>query len=232
MQNMGKDKFNPVKGLNQKEEIRNKTKSVDFDIHLYRRVFHTAAASFLIYYSLPNEGFISILKFYLPILIVGIALLIEFFRIKGKLNRSHFFRLRSYEEKRPASYIYFGIAILFLLLFFPQQISIPCILCACFSDPIIGELRERFGKKNTYVLGFFVCMFFFLVTWYKAEIWIIFSVSIIGGLGALIGEIKKFWFIDDDFMIQILPAILILILWQVLKLIGLNIMPSELIISI
>lgn len=218
--------------MNQQDEIRDKTRIVDFNIHLYRRVFHTAAASFLIYYSLPDEGFISLLKFYLPILIVVVAMLIEFFRIKGKLKRSHFFRLRSYEEKRPASYIYFGIAILILLLFFPQQIAIPCILCACFSDPIIGELRNRFGKKNTYVLGFFVCMFFFLVTWYKTEIWIAFSVSIIGGLGALLGEMKKFWFIDDDFMIQILPAILIFVLWQVLKLFNLDILPSELIISI
>ena len=75
-------------------------------------------------------------------------------------------------------------------------------------------------------------MFFFVVTWYEAEIWIVFSVSIIGGVGALFGEMKKFWFIDDDFMIQILPAILILILWQVLKLINLDILPSKLIISI
>ena len=86
---MGKHKNNSGKGLNQQDEIKDKTRIVDFDIHLYRRVFHTAAASFLIYYSLPNEGFISVLKFYLPILIVVIAMLVEFFRIKG-IHKNHF----------------------------------------------------------------------------------------------------------------------------------------------
>jgi len=221
-----------VKGLHHPVEIRNKINSLDFDIQLFRRVFHTAAASFLIYYSLPNEGSIGILKFYVPIFIVIFALLLEYFRIKGKLNSSHFFRLRSYEKERPASYIYFGIAILILFLLFPQQIAIPCILCACFSDPIIGELRGSLDKKNMYVVGLFVCMFFFFVTWFNAEIWIVILVSIIGGTGALIGEVKKFWFIDDDFMIQILPAILLLILWQTLKLIGFDILPAELILPI
>ena len=203
-----------------------------FDAHLFRRIFHTFAASFLIYYSLPNEQWINTLKFYIPIVIVVFALILEYFRLKGRIDRSHFFGLRTYEEKRPAGYLYFGVAALILLLFFPQQIAIPCILCACFSDPIIGEIRHHSGIKEAHVIGFFVCVFFFLVTWFKADIWIVLLVSIIGGTGALIGEAKKFWLIDDDFMIQILPAILILILWQGLKVTGLDILPAEIILPV
>jgi dolichol kinase len=209
-----------------------KINSIEFDAHLFRRGFHTFAASFLIYYSLPNEQWINALKFYIPVVIVLFASFLEYFRIKGIINRGHFFGLRTYEEKRPAGYLYFGVATLFLLLFFPQQIAIPCILCACFSDPIIGELRYRMGIKETYIIGFFVCVFFFSVTWFNADIWILLLVSIIGGTGAIIGEAKKFWLIDDDFMIQILPAILILILWQGLKLTGLDILPAEIILPV
>ncbi len=218
---MEKPKIGKQKAVNQQ-----------FDAHLFRRVFHTFAASFLIYYSLPNEQWINTLKFYIPIVIVVFALILEYFRLKGRIDRNHFFRLRIYEEKRPAGYLYFGVAALILLLFFPQQIAIPCILCACFSDPIIGEIRHHSGIKKAYIIGFFVCVFFFLITWFKADIWIVLFVSIIGGTGALIGEVKKFWLIDDDFMIQILPAILIFILWQGLKVTGLDILPAEIILPI
>ena len=232
MQNMGKPKTGKQRRLNRQFEMMNKINSIEFDAHLFRRVFHTFAASFLIYYSLPNEQWINALKIYIPVVIVLFVSFLEYFRIKGRINRNHFFGLRTYEEKRPAGYLYFGVATLFLLLFFPQQIAIPCILCACFSDPIIGELRYRMGIKEAYIIGFFVCVFFFSVTWFKADIWIVLLVSIIGGTGALIGEAKKFWLIDDDFMMQILPAILILILWQGLKVTGLDILPVEIILPI
>lgn len=216
--------------VNRRFERMKKTNSIEFDRHLFRRVFHTFAASFLIYYSLPNELWINTLKFYIPIVIVIFALIIEYLRIKGWIKASHFFGLRTYEEKRPAGYLYFGVATLILLLFFPQQIAIPCILCACFSDPIIGEIRHHLGIKEAYVIGFIICMFFFGLTWFRADIWILVLVSILGGSGALVGEVKKFWFIDDDFMIQILPAILILILWQGLQVTGIDILPAKIIL--
>ena len=72
-------------------------------------------------------------------------------------------------------------------------------------------------------------MMFFTITWYKTELWILLSVSLIGGLGAIIGETKKFWWLDDDFMIQMLPAVLILILWLTMQAIGMNILPEPVI---
>ena len=203
-----------------------KINSIEFDTHWFRRVFHTFAASFLIYYMLPDD---QLLKVYISIAIFMLVFILEFFRINGIIKSSNFFGLRTYEKKRPASYLYFGAALLLLLLFFPQQIAIPCILCACFSDPIIGELRHHLGKKEAYLIGFFVCMFFFAITWFKADIWILFTVSIIGATGALIGEVKKFLWLDDDFMIQMLPAILILLLLFVAKSIEIDILPETLI---
>ncbi|UCH71608.1 MAG: dolichol kinase, partial [Thermoplasmatales archaeon] len=149
--------------------------------------------------------------------------------LKGKIDSNHFFGLRRYEKNRIGSYLFFGIGILVLLLFFPQQIAVPCILCACFADPIMGEIRYRFGKNQVYIIGFLICMFFFIITWYKSNILIILLISIIGAIGAISGEIKKFWWLDDDFMIQIIPAVLILILWLIMKFNGLDILPEQII---
>jgi len=203
--------------------------AIEVDAHWFRRVFHTFAASFLFYYLLPNEEWINVIKIVVPITLVSFMIVIEYRRLQGAIDHQRFFGLRSYEKKRPASYLYFGIAVLLLFLLFPQQIAIPCILCAAFTDPIIGETRYYFGKKKAYTIGFIISLFFFLITWYRADWWVLILVSVIGASGALIGEAEKLRFVDDDFMIQILPAILLFALWQGLLLVGINMLPPSII---
>lgn len=203
-------------------DTREKINLLDFDAHWYRRVFHTFGASFVVYYMVPDIGWINILKLIIPALIVLIAISLEILRIKGYVSSSHFFGLRMYEKKRIGSYVFFGIGILILLLFFPQQIAIPCILCACLADPIIGEIRNRFSKKYVYIVGFLICTSFFVITWHNVQLNLLLLVSLVGGGGAIIGEAKKFYWIDDDFMVQILPAILLGIIWISIPYLGLN----------
>ena len=214
----------------QIETAKKKICALDFDVHWYRRVFHAFGASFLVYYMVPNDiEWIALLKFWIPILIVIFALMLELLRIKGKINSSHFFGLRMYEQNRVGSYLFFGIGILILLIFFPQQIAVPCILCACLADPVMGEVRYRLGKKEACLIGFLVCMLFFVITWYKAELWIMLLVATVGATGAVIGETKKIWWLDDDFMIQILPAMLILLILLGLQSTGIDILPEQII---
>jgi len=195
------------------QETKKKINSLDFDAHWYRRVFHAFGAAFLFYYMLPDVNWINIIKFWVPLIIIIIAITLEVLRLKGKISGDHFFGLRMYEQNRIGSYLFFAVAILILLMFFPQQIAIPCILCACLADPIMGELRYRFGKREVYIVGFLLCLLIFVVTWYKADIGLILLVAIVGAFGAVIGETKKFWWLDDDFMIQMVPAILVIIIW-------------------
>ena len=212
-----------------KEKIKNtkkKINSLEYDAHWYRRVFHTFGACFLIYYFLPDLEWVNILKFWVPPIVVVFAITIEVLRIKGHISSDHFFGLRMYEKNRVGSYVFFAVAILILLRFFPQQIAIPCILCACLADPLIGEIRYRYGKEHVYYIGFLICMLFFMVSWYKTDPILMVSVGIIGGFGAVVGETKKFWWLDDDFMIQMVPALLIGILWIALPYIGFQ-QPSE-----
>lgn len=208
--------------VTRSREIKKKIDSLEFDVHWYRRVFHTFGAAFLVYYLMPNDiEWLNLAKFWVPLGIVVFTIILEYLRISGKIDSKHFFGLRMYEKNRAGSYVFFAVGILLLLLLrFPQQIAIPCILCACIADPIMGEVRHRFEKKYVYITGFIVCLLFFMITWYKAAIWLMLLVSIVGATGAVIGETKKFWWLDDDFMIQMLPAIFLLAIWLSAQYIG------------
>jgi dolichol kinase len=213
-------------------ELIERLNAIEVDAHWFRRAFHTFAASFLVYYLLPDEEWITVTKMVIPVLIVAWMMLIEYERIRGGVDHQRFFGLRSYEKKRPAGYLYFGVAVLLLFFFFPQQIAIPCLLCASFTDPIIGESRYYLKKTHAYGLGFFVSFVFFVITWHQAELWVMILIGCAGAAGAVIGEGKKLRFLDDDFMIQMLPAILVLILWQSLLLIQVDILPPPFIFPV
>jgi dolichol kinase len=206
-------------------EFLERMNAIEVDAHWFRRVFHTSAASFLFYYLLPDEEWINLGKIIIPIIIIFCMIVVEYRRIRGDLDHQRFFGLRNYEEKRPASYLYFGVAVLLLFLLFPQQIAIPCVLCASFTDPIIGELRYYLGKKRAYAIGYIVSVLFFLAIWYRADWWILILVVLLGATGAVTGEAKKLKLVDDDFMIQMLPAFLLLLMWQGLLTTGIDILP-------
>jgi dolichol kinase len=209
-------------------DAQKKINTLKFDAHWYRRVFHTFGATLLWYYTLPDIQWVNLLKIIIPVLIIAILSILEFLRIRGRIGAHHFFGLRMYEKNRVGSYLFFGIGVLILLLFFPQQIAIPCILCACIADPILGEVRNKFGEKKVYLIGLPLCMLLFAVTWYKANIVFMILISLIGALGAVVGETKKFFWLDDDFMIQILPAILIGITILILQyMFNINVMPEQ-----
>ncbi len=210
-------------------EFLERMNAIEVNAHWFRRVFHTFAASFLFFYLLPDQEWITLGKIIIPVIIIFCMVIIEYRRIRGDLDHQRFFGLRNYEKKRPASYLYFGVAVLLLFLLFPQQIAIPCILCASFTDPIIGESRFYLGKKRAYVIGFVISVLFFLVTWYRADWWILILISLLGATGAILGEAKKLKFVDDDFMIQMLPAIILVLIWQGLLTIGMDILPPPII---
>jgi dolichol kinase len=213
-------------------EFLERMNAIEVDAHWFRRVFHTFAASFLIYYILPDEGWLFVLKRCTIICILLGLIIVEYYRIRGDIKNIHFFGLRGYEKHRPAGYLFFGAGTVVLFLFFPQQIVIPCLLCAAFIDPLMGEIRFHFGKYNAILAGFVVSLFFFSITWYRAEWWVIAIVAAAGGTVVAFSEAKKLRYIDDDFLIQILPAVLLLIIWQVFAGIGIDILPETMILPL
>ncbi|HUS98747.1 MAG TPA: dolichol kinase [Candidatus Thermoplasmatota archaeon] len=213
-------------------EFLERMNAIEVDAHWFRRVFHTFAASFLIYYLLPDEGWLFALKQCTIIGILLVLIVIEFYRIRGHIKKIRFFGLRGYEQRRPAGYLFFGTGTVLLFLFFPQQIVIPCLLCAAFIDPLMGEIRFHYGKYNAILAGFVASLFFFSITWYRAEWWVIVIIAVVGGTVVTLSEAKKLPYIDDDFLIQILPAVLLLVIWQVFAGIGIDILPATMILPL
>ena len=199
---------------------------VDVDVHWYRRVFHAFAASFLVYYLVPDVLWMSVVKVAVLLGVLSVIAFLEYLRIKGRIESTTFFGLRLYEQERAGSYLYFGVAVVPLLLFFPQQIAIPCILCASLADPLMGEFRYRFGDRYAVILGFFVCLLFFSLVWRTGDPLVMTGVSVVGAALAVGGEARKFRWVDDDFMIQMLPAVLLSLLWFGLKTQGVDILPA------
>jgi dolichol kinase len=222
-------KYTKVKWAQYQADLIEELDAIEVDVHWFRRVFHAFGSSFLFYYLLPDVGLIGILKIVVPIGILVCVGVIDYRRIRGELDHQRFFGLRAYEKGRPAGYLYFGLGLLLLLLLCPQQIAVPCILCASFSDPVIGELRYHLGRRQAYLIGFLISFFFFFITWYQASVETVLVVALVGASGAVVGEAQNLRFMDDDFMIQILPALLLILVWQGALLMGVHILPPPLI---
>ena len=197
--------------------------------HWYRRAIHAFSAIFLVYYIFPDVYWITVTKKCVVVLTVAVFAVFEVMRIRKLIKNHKIFGLREYEENRFGSYLYFGIGAAILLLFFPQQIAIPSILGAAFVDPAIGELRSKTGKMTAYTVGFTLSLFFFSFTWLTAPFPFSFIAPVIGAFGAVVGEIKKFRWVDDDLLIQLIPAVLLGILYLLTGLLGVAFLPSEII---
>jgi len=187
----------------------------------FRRSAHVFATTFISYYFLPDSGYMGILKRIIVLSLLIIIIALDIARLKRK--RYRLTGLRDYEENRIGSYVYFGIGTSILLLFFPQQIAIPCIVSAALADPVAGELR-KINLKLSYLIVFMLSFFIFYSTWLTSPYAILISVT--SSLSLTLSELKKFRYLDDDLLMQIVPALTILIFYLVL---GKEIMPREII---
>lgn len=187
----------------------------------FRRSAHVFATTFISYYFLPDSGYIGILKRIIVLSLLIIFIVFDIARLKRK--RYKLTGLRDYEENRIGSYVYFGIGTSILLLLFPQQIAIPCIVSAALVDPVAGELR-KINLKLSYLIVFMLSFFIFYSTWLTSPYAILISVT--SSLSLTLSELKKFRYLDDDLLMQIVPALTILIFYLIL---GKEIMPREII---
>lgn len=174
--------------------------------HWFRRMIHVSGACALVYYLYPdNIMWIYILKIVVILTILISAVIIEGLRLSNRLDEGFLFPFRSYETNRVGAYIWFGVSIFILLLLFPQQIAGACILTACFGDPLIGEIRNK-NRVLSEIAGVALCLFIFLIFGYP---W---YVAFLAGLLAVGAEGIKTKKIDDDFLMPVIPAIVIYIL--------------------
>lgn len=175
--------------------------------NIQRRILHILGCAFIAYYFFPEITVYSISKSYILLIVLLIIFVIELKRIQS--NRSHILDslIREYENNRPASYTYFAFGSILLLLIFPQYITIPCILSAAFCDPITGILKQKNKKLTGIFIGFIISFIIFSIVWSSTPIWIMFIASLSGASSLIYAENISSFYIDDDFLMQVLPAL-------------------------
>jgi hypothetical protein len=201
---------------------------------LVRRALHLFFAFVILYYLFPPTLFGVPMYIYLVILVFILPLLIEAIRLRtGRV----FIGLHDHEANHIASYIWFTTGATILILFFPQQIAAPCIVATALGDPVIG-LTKPYRRRFIVITTFLICLVVFLVFKY------LILLAIIAAGIAVIAESFEFkirirlrpnlfWsrskhrfssytrffdFLfrtDDDFMMQIIPAIILLVIFTV-----------------
>jgi hypothetical protein len=211
---------------------------------LVRRVLHILFAVVIIYYLLPQTIFGIPRYYYFVLVIFLLPLVAEIIRIRSK---TIFYGLHEHEGDHVASYVWFTTGATILILFFPQQIAAPCIVVTALGDPVIG-LTKPYRRRVLFAISFIIILFVFLIFQYDI------LVAIFAAAIAFIAESFEFkirvrlrsnifWsrsrhkfskyrrffdFLfrtDDDFMMQIIPAVALLILFTIIP----ELLPMEII---
>lgn len=196
-----------------------------------RRLLHLAGSLFIIYYFIPEKIVYTISKQWILLIIGLLVLIIEVHRQKTKKTHPLDPLLRDYENKRPASFSYFAIGSIILIYFFPQYITIPCILSTALCDPLIGILKQKNKKIIGYFIGFCISFIIFIGSWITTKHWISLFASGLGAGTLIIAEHSSNAVVDDDFLMQILPAITLFLFSYLLSNISLP-LPNQLIYAL
>ena len=209
---------------------------------IVRRICHLAFAFVIIYYLLPRT-IVGIPRYmFVIIILVIVPWSIEIIRL---YKNTSFLGLHDHERNHIASYAWFTFGAAILLLFFPQQIAAPCIVATALGDPVMG-LTKPYRRRYIFLIAFLICFIVFIIFKYQ-PILALFAAAV-----AIIAESFEFkirirlrpnlfWsrtkkrfsdykhffnFLfrtDDDFIMQIIPAVVLLIVFLVLP----ELMPPE-----
>jgi hypothetical protein len=191
----------------------------------FRRVFHLLFALVIIYYLFPKTLFGIPMYIYFIILFFILPLLIETIRLKKGLL---FPGLHEHERNHVASYLWFSFGATILILFFPQQIAAPCIVATALGDPVIG-MTKPYRRRFMVSIAIFAAGVTFIAESFEFKIRVRLRPNLFWSRSKkkLSGIQSFFDFLfrtDDDFIMQIIPAVVLYLLFLILP----NLAPPQL----
>ena len=121
--------------------------------------------------------------------------------------------IRPYEEGRLGSFALFAVAIVVAILLFPLAIACAVVLGTAIVDPLAGELRRdpRFRRVDA-VVPFAVYSVLALVGLSVLGTWPVLpsaGLALVAGAIAVAVERPKVWWIDDDLVMTLVPALVL-----------------------
>lgn len=176
------------------------------EFRFVRRAIHGMAGVSLVYYLLPLELF----GFHRRVLLGALVIAILVFELIRSSMGWDIPLLRDYERRDMAAYAWFVFAVGLCMLIFPMHISAVCIMGMGIVDPIIGEMHKHWKRLYPLVpliIWILISIFFY---WWLTEIGVfaVLVLSIVGSVVAVAVE-KPNIYIDDDFLMVIVPALVL-----------------------
>ncbi len=177
---------------------------------LFRRCVHCLLALAPCYFLLPAE---------LPwlgtgrwVLLIGFFLVVVVVESVRHMMGWNFFGLRPHERHHIASFVWAAAGVTIALWFFRDDVATAAIIGMALVDPLAGELRRlRPGSPITIALPVAAYAGIAAMALYSygmmTDLGVV-SVSIIGAAAAVGVEREKIRYIDDDFIMIVLPCLL------------------------
>jgi hypothetical protein len=171
-----------------------------------RRLVHICAPAFLVYYYLPDPVIPGLFgKQPGLFLLLALLLIIEALRLYFS---PHIIGMREYENYRVSAAAWTAIALTFALAFFPIEITLPVLLGMGWIDPLMGIMRAR---KSKYYPSVPIVLYFILMVVPLAYFFGPTPITLIASMAAtflgIMSEVKKNWYIDDDFLMIVIPLL-------------------------
>lgn len=178
-------------------------------IRFVRRLIHGTAGISLVYYLLPLELF----GFHRRVLLGAVVISILVFELVRSSFGWDIPLLRDYERRDMAAYAWFVFAVGLCMLIFPMHISAVCIMGMGIVDPVIGEMHihwRRLYPAIPLVIWILISIIFYI--WLtEISLFAVAVLSIVGAVVAVAVE-KPNIYIDDDFLMVMIPAGILFVL--------------------
>lgn len=180
--------------------------------HLLRRFIHMCMAIIPILYVQYGPAISAYLGFSVAWIVFFVILLFVFFDLLRLRFRWLMIGQRGYEKSQMSSMTWGALAIGLVLILAPgPSYSIPIVAACAFADPIMGELKSL-SVKGIWIaiVGILTITIIWLISHflYNTPWWL----ALLMGPITVASEWPSWPWIDDNFLMQMVPLILVLLL--------------------
>lgn len=190
--------------------------------HIVRRSTHLCAPLFLVYYLFPGDMWgLGVSPEIAVLIVLALVLVVEAIRLATGRT---YYGLRTYEKNQLSAYAWAGIGITAAFLFFPPVFVICAVVGLGWVDPLIGELRMR--KKKTYpalpLVVYFMLVFCCMQVFSDINIFVQVFLGCLAAVSAIKIEAWKMKYVDDDFLMLIIPLVIMTLVYEIMKFTGIT----------
>jgi len=173
------------------------------DAENIRRAIHLMYPIALVYYWLPPDTYIGVGKEYIVVAVLVAFFVIEAVRLVTKFRMP---LIREYERTRIGAYALGSLGIGIALVFFPLPVAAVAVCGMAWIDPLCHSTKEGGGYPVVPIIVYFdLAVLIFLFANYQPYNAILYGA--VGAAVAIVSEAPKIKMIDDDFIMTVVPLI-------------------------